>query len=69
MQPTLPPAARSAARKRTGLNSLFAEQELTSVIADIRRDEEGTRTKERVCNPRRDGNVWGFRNPPPESWD
>ncbi|NQV20300.1 MAG: sulfate adenylyltransferase subunit CysD [Rhodospirillales bacterium] len=69
MDPTLPPAARSAARKTAGLNSLIAEQELTGVIADIRRDEEGTRAKERVFSPRGEGNVWDFRNQPPEFWD
>ena len=69
MDPTLPPAARSAARKTAGLNSLIAEQELTGVIAGIRRDEEGTRAKERVFSPRGEGNVWDFRNQPPEFWD
>ena len=57
------------ARKTAGLNSLIAEQELTGVIAGIRRDEEGTRAKERVFSPRGEGNVWDFRNQPPEFWD
>ncbi len=69
MDPSLPPAARSAARKTAGLNALIAEQGFKGVIAGIRRDEEGTRAKERVFSPRGDGNVWDFRNQPPEFWD
>jgi hypothetical protein len=48
MDPSLPPAARSAARKTAGLNALIGERGLKGVIAGIRRDEEGTRAKERV---------------------
>ena len=69
MDPTLPPAARSAARKTAGLNALIEEEEFTGVNAGIRRDEEGTRAKERVFSPRDEGNVWNFRNQPPEFWD
>ena len=69
MDPTLPPAARSAARKTAGLNALIAAHGLTGVIAGIRRDEEGTRAKERVFSPRGEGNVWDFKNQPPEFWD
>ena len=69
MDPSLPPAARSAARKTAGLNKLMAEHKFTGIIAGIRRDEEGTRAKERVFSPRGVGNVWDVRNQPPEFWD
>jgi sulfate adenylyltransferase subunit 2 len=69
MDPSLPPAARSAARKTAGLNKLMAEHNFTGIIAGIRRDEEGTRAKERVFSPRGVGNVWDVRNQPPEFWD
>ncbi|MBK18269.1 MAG: sulfate adenylyltransferase [Rhodospirillaceae bacterium] len=69
MDQDLPPAARSAARKTAGLNNLIAEHGFQGVIAGIRRDEEGTRAKERVFSPRGEGNAWDVRNQPPEFWD
>ena len=69
MDPSLPPAARSAARKTAGLNKMIETHGFTGVIAGIRRDEEGTRAKERVFSPRGVGNVWDVRNQPPEFWD
>jgi sulfate adenylyltransferase subunit 2 len=69
IDPSLPPAARSAARKTAGLNALIANHGFTGIIAGIRRDEEGTRAKERVFSPRGDGNRWDVRNQPPEFWD
>ncbi len=52
MDQTLPPAARAAARKTAGLKALIAERQLSGIIAGIRRDEEGTRAKERIFSPR-----------------
>lgn len=69
MDPTLPPAARSAARKTYGLKKLVAEHGFTAVIAGIRRDEEGTRAKERVFSPRGQNAEWDVRDQPPEFWD
>ncbi len=69
MDPTLPPAARSAQRKSRGLQALIAEQGLEGVIAGIRRDEEATRAKERVFSPRGEAGEWNFRDQPPEFWD
>ena len=69
MDPSLPPAARSAARKTAGLNRIIEKYGYTGIIAGIRRDEEGTRAKERVFSPRGVGNVWDVRNQPPEFWD
>jgi sulfate adenylyltransferase subunit 2 len=69
MDPSLPPAARSAARKTAGLKQLIASGGYTGLIAGIRRDEEGTRAKERVFSPRSENNTWNFRDQPPEFWD
>jgi sulfate adenylyltransferase subunit 2 len=69
MDPTLPPAARSAARKTYGLKKLVAEHGFTAIIAGIRRDEEGTRAKERVFSPRGANAEWDVRDQPPEFWD
>jgi sulfate adenylyltransferase subunit 2 len=69
IDPSLPPAARAAARKTAGLNALIARHGFTGIVAGIRRDEEGTRAKERVFSPRGHGNLWDVRNQPPEFWD
>ncbi len=66
---TLPPAARSAARKTAGLKAAIEKHGLKGVIAGIRRDEQATRAKERVFSPRDAGNTWNFRDQPPEFWD
>ena len=68
IDPTLPPAARSAARKTAGLARLIEERGLAGVIAGIRRDEQATRAKERVFSPRGASNRWDTRNQPPEFW-
>ena len=52
VDPTLPPAARSAARKTEGLKLALAKYGFDGLIAGIRRDEEATRAKERVFSPR-----------------
>lgn len=69
IDPTLPPASRSAARKTEGLKRLIAELDLQAVCAGIRRDEEATRAKERVFSPRGQDAAWNFRDQPPEFWD
>lgn len=69
MDATLPPAARSAARKTAGLRAMIAQHQFTGVIAGIRRDEESTRAKERVFSPRGEHNDWDVRDQPPEFWD
>ncbi|NVN31711.1 phosphoadenosine phosphosulfate reductase family protein, partial [Endobacter medicaginis] len=40
MDPSLPPAARSAARKTAGLAALIEQHRFAGVIAGIRRDEQ-----------------------------
>jgi len=41
----------------------------TGVIAGIRADEEGTRSKERYFSPRNHDNSWELANQPPEFWN
>lgn len=66
---TLPPAARSAARKTEGLKLALAKHGFDGLIAGIRRDEEATRAKERVFSPRGAEGLWDVRDQPPEFWN
>ena len=69
MDPSLPPAARSAARKTAGLKDMLAKHPFKGIFAGIRRDEEGTRAKERYFSPRGSGGAWNVKDQPPEFWD
>jgi len=69
VDPTLPPAARSAARKTEGLKAALAKYGFDGLIAGIRRDEEPTRSKERVFSPRGREGGWDVSDQPPEFWD
>ena len=69
IDPTLPPAAHSAARKTEGLKLALAKYGFDGLIAGIRRDEEATRAKERVFSPRGLEGGWDVRDQPPEFWD
>src|SRR3979490_26093 len=69
IDPTLPPAARSAARKTEGLKRARARRRFDGLIAGIRRDEEATRAKERVFSPRGAEGLWDVRDQPPEFWN
>lgn len=69
MDPTLPPAARSAARKTAGLKKVLETHKFTGIFVGIRRDEQATRAKERVFSPRGVDAEWDPRNQPPEFWD
>jgi sulfate adenylyltransferase subunit 2 len=69
VDPTLPPAARSAARKTEGLKLALAKYKFDGLIAGIRRDEEPTRAKERVFSPRGTEGGWDVKDQPPEFWD
>ena len=69
VDPTLPPAARSAARKTEGLKAALAKHGFDGLIAGIRRDEEATRAKERVFSPRGLEGQWNVREQPMEFWD
>lgn len=67
--PTLPHSARVAARKTGGLKSVIANHKFDGIIAGIRRDEEGTRAKERYFSPRDSEGHWDVKDQPPEFWD
>ncbi len=69
VDPTLPPAARSAARKTEGLKLALAKHGFDGLIAGIRRDEEATRAKERFFSPRGVAYGWDVKDQPPELWD
>ncbi len=58
-----------SALKTDGLKQVLREHGFTGVIAGIRRDEEGTRAKERVFSPRNEQAEWDVRDQPPEFWD
>ncbi|MAO55046.1 MAG: sulfate adenylyltransferase [Rhodospirillaceae bacterium] len=68
MDPDLPPATRRAARKTKGLKELLEREKFDGICAGIRRDEEGTRAKERVFSPRNLDAGWDVRDQPPELW-
>jgi sulfate adenylyltransferase subunit 2 len=57
------------ALKTDALKEMIAQHGFTGIIAGIRRDEEGTRAKERVFSPRGAGAEWNFRDQPPEFWN
>ena len=69
IDPSLPKAARSAARKTEGLKRVLKEYKFKGIIAGIRRDEQGTRAKERIFSPRDESGTWDMKNQPPEFWD
>jgi sulfate adenylyltransferase subunit 2 len=58
-----------SALKTEGLKATIDAHGFNGVIAGIRRDEEGTRAKERVFSPRGQNAEWDFRDQPPEFWD
>ena len=67
--PTLPHSARIAARKTGGLKNVIEKNKFNGIIAGIRRDEEGTRAKERYFSPRDNEGQWDVKDQPPEFWD
>ena len=67
--PTLPPAARSAARKTLGLKDAVAKHGFNGLILGIRRDEEAIRAKERYFSPRSEDSSWNLKDQPPEFWN
>ena len=65
---SLPHSARIAARKTGGLKQVLDRERFDGIIAGIRRDEEGTRAKERYFSPRGVDNDWNVKDQPPEFW-
>ena len=66
---SLPHSARVAARKTGGLKNVIKKHGFNGIIAGIRRDEEGTRAKERYFSPRDNDGQWDVKDQPPEFWD
>jgi sulfate adenylyltransferase subunit 2 len=55
---------------KTGRYELDADKEpFTGIIAGIRADEEGTRSKERYFSPRSQDQRWDLGDQPPEFWN
>lgn len=67
--PSLPESARVAARKTLGLKNVLGKHHFDGIVAGIRRDEEGTRAKERYFSPRNQEGQWDVKEQPPEFWD
>ena len=55
--------------KTEGLQRLMKHYGYKGLILGIRRDEEGTRAKERYFSPRGEKFEWNFKDQPPEFWD
>ncbi len=56
------------ALKTAALRELLKKEKYDAVFVAIRRDEEGTRAKERFFSPRGPGSEWNFKDQPPELW-
>ncbi|MFA6434555.1 MAG: sulfate adenylyltransferase subunit CysD [Elusimicrobiales bacterium] len=56
------------ALKTAALRELLKKEKYDAVLVAIRRDEEGTRAKERFFSPRGPGFKWEFKDQPPELW-
>ncbi len=57
------------ALKTNGLNRVIEEKGYKGLFLGIRRDEEGSRAKERVFSPRDKNSEWAYKDQPPELWD
>jgi len=58
-----------SALKKDALQAIIARYAFDVVFAGIRRDEEGTRSKERYFSPRGVNFEWNVLDQPPELWD
>lgn len=57
------------ALKTDALQQVINKYEFEGLILGIRRDEEGSRSKERVFSERNSDSKWDYTNQPPELWD
>src|SRR3989442_3271293 len=55
--------------KKDALQQVLEQNGFAGLILGIRRDEEGTRAKERYFSPRNKNFEWDFKDQPPEFWD
>lgn len=57
------------ALKTQGLQEVIKKYNFKGLILGIRRDEEGSRAKERYFSPRDENFTWDYKDQPPELWD
>lgn len=57
------------ALKTEALKKAIADHDFKTIFAAIRRDEEGSRGKERVFSPRGPSSDWNYKEQPPEFWN
>ena len=57
------------ALKTNALSRVIDEHGFKGLFLGIRRDEEGSRAKERVFSPRDKNFEWAYKDQPPELWD
>ena len=57
------------ALKTEGLQQMSKKYQFDGLIVGVRRDEEGSRSKERVFSERNKNDEWDYSNQPPELWD
>ncbi|BCJ95380.1 sulfate adenylyltransferase subunit 2 [Anaerocolumna cellulosilytica] len=57
------------ALKTDGLQQVVEKYEFEGLILGVRRDEEGSRSKERVFSERNKDYEWDYTNQPPELWN
>ncbi|MDR1873056.1 MAG: sulfate adenylyltransferase subunit 2 [Deltaproteobacteria bacterium] len=56
------------ALKTEALSQLTAKYGFEGLIVGVRRDEEGSRSKERIFSERGEADFWDYANQPPELW-
>lgn len=69
MGPHLPKLECCTALKTEGLRKSLEEFPLNALLVAIRRDEEGSRAKERFFSPRDNRFQWARESQPPELWN
>ncbi|MGN1033605.1 MAG: sulfate adenylyltransferase subunit CysD [Intestinibacter sp.] len=57
------------ALKTEGLQQVVKKYKFDGLIVGVRRDEEGSRSKERVFSERSEDDKWDYVNQPPELWN
>jgi sulfate adenylyltransferase subunit 2 len=55
--------------KTNALKKAIQEYKIDGLLVGIRKDEEGSRSKERYFSPRSKNFTWDYKNQPPELWD
>ncbi|ERK28763.1 MULTISPECIES: sulfate adenylyltransferase subunit CysD [Clostridium] len=57
------------ALKTDALNEITKREEFDGLIVGVRRDEEGSRSKERIFSERNAESEWDYTDQPPELWN